>query len=59
MALRLIEEARSIDYARMRLDTLLSMKEAQALYRSLGFKEIEPDRFNPIEVSEFMELVLT
>ena len=54
----LIEEARRIGYARMRLDTLPSMTEAAALYRSFGFREIAPYRYNPVENSVFMELGL-
>jgi ribosomal protein S18 acetylase RimI-like enzyme len=59
MAVHLIEEARSIGYAKMRLDTLpLQMSEAIKVYRSLGFREIEPYYDNPVEGALFMELSL-
>jgi len=58
LAEAVIAAAREIGYARMVLDTLPSMKTAQALYRSLGFREIPSYRENPVEGALFMELEL-
>lgn len=58
LAEHLIGVARDRGYARMRLDTLPFMNTAVALYRSLGFVEIDAYRFNPIEGTRFMELDL-
>jgi len=59
LAERIIAEARQIGYRRMRLDTVEPvMKDAVAMYRRLGFKEIAPYRPNPITGAMYMELEL-
>ena len=58
LAETVIQAAKDIGYDCMRLDTIPSMKSANILYKSLGFKEIEPYRFNPIEGALYLELRL-
>ena len=54
-----IAEARLIGYRKMRLDTVEPvMPNAVAMYRRLGFVEIEPYRANPIAGALYMELGL-
>lgn len=58
-----IDKAREIGYSRVRLDSARYMKEAQTLYHSVGFKDIEP--FAESEIPQefhihwvFMEITL-
>jgi ribosomal protein S18 acetylase RimI-like enzyme len=53
-----IAAARQSGYKRMRLDTLPTMKRAQELYESLGFRQIPAYRHNPIAGTSFLEMVL-
>ncbi len=58
LAIRIEDEARQIGYRQLRLDTLPSMKEAIALYRSLGFEEIPAYRELPVPGALFMQVKL-
>ncbi len=59
LADHIIAEARQIGYQRMRLDTVEPvMKDAVAMYRRLGFREIDPYCTNPIAGALYMELSL-
>lgn len=58
LAQRICEEARDAGYRRICLDTLDTMQAAQALYHSLGFREIGPYVFNPIPGARYLALEL-
>ncbi len=58
LAEAVIAEARRLEYARMRLDTVPGMEVAQGLYEQLGFREITPYTTNPVEGTRFLELQL-
>lgn len=53
-----IDAARDIGYRAMYLDTLPSMRAAQSLYRSLGFEDVPPYRFNPVAGVRYLALDL-
>ena len=59
LAERIIGEAVEIGYSRMRLDTISGkMNSAIAMYRTLGFAEIDPYYKTPVGETLFMELAL-
>jgi GNAT superfamily N-acetyltransferase len=58
LALAALERAAGLGYDVVRLDTVAEMEVAAALYRSIGFVEIEPYRHNPIPSARFYEKVL-
>jgi putative acetyltransferase len=59
LADRIIAEARQAGYRHMRLDTVEPvMKDAVAMYRKIGFREIAPYRANPMAGTLYMELLL-
>lgn len=59
LAETLVAAAQEIGYKALRLDTLPAMREAQALYAAMGFREIGAYRENPVPGSRFLELDLT
>ena len=54
----IICEARAAGYRTMCLDTVPAMIAARSLYRSIGFVEIPPYRYNPIPGAIFMGMNL-
>lgn len=55
LALAAIEAAQRADYKAIRLDTLPSMAQAQALYAALGFRDIGNYNGNPVPGTRFLE----
>ena len=59
LAERVMDEAKKLGYAKMRLDNSRSvMAKAVLLYKSLGFYEIEPYNQNFVADALFMEKIL-
>ena len=55
---RIILKGRQLGYREMLLDTLSTMVNAQALYRSHGFRETVPYYHNPLPEAQYMLLTL-
>lgn len=58
LAGQVVADARTIGYEAMYLDTLPFLREAMALYRSMGFVEIEKYNDSPMTHSHFFRLAL-
>lgn len=58
LLLKSIALGKELGYTKMRLDTLPTMQSAIGLYQSIGFYEIAPYRFNPIEGTKYFEILL-
>src|SRR5690606_1247037 len=58
LAEAIVAPARDAGYAEMRLDVLPEFDRARVLYRSLGFRAVEPVAHNPVPGTEFLGLAL-
>ena len=58
LANAVIKQAQKIGYKHMRIHTISALEQANRLYKSLGFNEIDPFEYTPREDAVFMELKL-
>lgn len=54
LAEAVMEAAQQAGYATMLLDTLSEMETARAMYQELGFTEVPPYYYNPIEGAHYL-----
>ena len=52
---RIIEDARSLGYSRLMLDTMPELVSARHMYGSMGFKLTERYNNSPLDTTIFME----
>ena len=58
LAMHLIDQARTLGYSCVLLDTLDDMESARGLYDSLGFYEVPPYYFNPLPGAHYLKVDL-
>jgi ribosomal protein S18 acetylase RimI-like enzyme len=58
LASHVVDAARGMGYATLKLDTLPQMQAAQRLYESLGFRDTAPYNANPVSGVRFLALAL-
>lgn len=56
LCLAALDTARELGYAAVRLDTIAELETANHIYTSLGFRQIEPYRDNPLPSARFYEI---
>lgn len=54
----LLEKAKSLGFAKIRLDTVPSMLAARRMYAAMGFYPIAPYRENPVAGAVYLEKIL-
>lgn len=59
LMIALIQEARAAGYAELHLETLPAMREAQALYRALGFCQVTPPNDDDRTIHMILRLTQT
>jgi len=58
LTVHLLDQAQTLGYSCLLLDTLDEMESARGLYESLGFEEIPPYYFNPISGAHYLKVDL-